>query len=342
VTALRVGAGPLRLRVERRTLAVGAVLVGVLAAAALASLMSGTVSLSPGQVLGALGGHADSERTARVMWQIRVPRVVTALAVGMALGAAGCVFQSVSRNALGSPDVIGFTSGAATGAVVQIVLIGAGPGATIAAAVAAGLLTALVVYALARKDGVSGGYRLVLVGIGVSAFAGALNTLVLARGDIDLTTRARVWLSGSLNARTWDDAWPPLAAVAVLVPALAALARHLDILEMGDDQAGQLGVHAERTRLLAMLIGVVLTAAAVAGAGPIAFVALAAPQIAVRLTRASRVQVIVSALMGAGLLLLADLVSVHLPVRAALPVGLTTGALGGVYLLWVLSRSRSV
>lgn len=340
--ALRVELGGVRLGVERRTLMVGSALAAVILAAAAASLMSGSVALSVSQVLDALTGHADAEKTARVLWQIRVPRVATAVAVGMALGAAGCVFQSVSRNALGSPDIIGFTTGSATGAVVQIVLIGAGPAATTGAAVVTGLLTAAAVYALARKDGVSGGYRLVLVGIGVSAFVGAVNTLVMARGDLDLATQARVWLSGSLNARTWDDAWPPLLAVVVVLPVLVAMSRRLDILEMGDDQAGQLGLRAERIRLTVMFLGVTLTAAAVAGAGPIAFVALAAPQIAARLTRAARVQVISSALMGAALLLCADLLSVHLPVSAALPVGLVTGALGGVYLLWILTRSRSV
>lgn len=341
-TELRLAVGPARLRIPVRALLISTVLVVVGLALALVTLMSGRISLSPAEVFSALTGHATDPRAAQVVTTIRLPRALTGAAVGMALGAAGCVFQSVSRNALGSPDVIGFTTGAATGAVIQIVVLDAGSAATSLAAIGTGLVTAVVVYVLARSDGATGGYRLVLVGIGVSAFLGALNTLVLARGDLDLATQARIWLSGSLNARTWADAWPVLGAVVVLVPLLAMLARRLDALEMGEDQARQLGVDAERTRVVTMLAAVVLTAAAVAAAGPIAFIALAAPQVASRLTRVPRVQVLTSALTGAVLLTAADVVSVHLPVGVALPVGLTTGALGGLYLLWLLTRSREV
>lgn len=334
--------GSVRVRVSVRTAVVSTGLILLLAALSLVTLMTGKIALSPAEVLATLTGRTDDARAIQVVSSIRVPRALTGIAVGMALGGAGCVFQSVSRNALGSPDVIGFTTGAATGAVVQIVVFDAGPAATSLAAVATGLLTAVLVYTLSRSNGTTGGYRLVLVGIGVSAFLAALNTLVLARGDLDLATRARIWLSGSLNARTWADAWPVVVAVVVLLPLLCAQARRLDALEMGDDQALQLGVHAERTRVVTMLAAVVLTAAAVGAAGPIAFVALAAPQLASRLTRVPRVQVLTAALTGAALLVAADVVSVHLPLRAALPVGLATGALGGCYLLWLLTRTRQV
>ncbi len=339
---LRLRIGPIRLRVERRILVVLVVLVTSTLLLSALSIASGSVPLGIREVIDAVLAGPGTGRTARIVWEIRLPRAVTAVAVGMALGAAGCTFQSVSRNALGSPDIIGFTTGAATGAVIQIVVIGAGSGATSLAAVVSGLATAIVVYVLSRHDGVSGGYRLVLIGIGVSAFLSALNTLVLARGDLDLATRARIWLSGSLNARTWDDAGPVILAVLVAVPVLAGAARRLDVLEMGDDQAEQLGIDPERTRIIVMMASVVLTAAAVAAAGPIAFIALAAPQLARRLTRVPRVQVFTSAMMGAALLCTADLVSVHLPVDVAMPVGLTTGALGGMYLLWVLTRTRAL
>jgi len=341
-TELRLALGPVRLRIPARALLVGIVLVVIGVGLALVTLMSGKISLSPAEVFAALTGRASDPRAAQVVTTIRLPRALTGAAVGMALGAAGCVFQSVSRNALGSPDVIGFTTGAATGAVIQIVVFDAGAAATSLAAIGTGLVTAVIVYVLARSDGATGGYRLILVGIGVSAFLGALNTLVLARGDLDLATRARIWMSGSLNARTWAGAWPVLGAVVLLVPLLAMQARRLDALEMGEDQARQLGVDAERTRVVTMLAAVVLTAAAVAAAGPIAFIALAAPQVAARLTRVPRVQVLTSALTGAVLLTAADAVSVHLPVSVALPVGLTTGALGGLYLLWLLTRTREV
>ena len=204
------------------------------------------------------------------------------------------------------------------------------------------MATALLVYWLARADRRTGSYRLILVGVGVSAFLGAFNTLILARGDIDLAVRARVWLSGSLNAVTWEGAGPTIAVVALVLPVLAGLARRLDVLEMGDDQASQLSVRPERLRIAAMLAGVVLTASAVAAAGPIAFVALVAPQATARITRASRVQVVLSGLTGAVLLMSADLLSMRAPVQLPLPVGLVTGLLGGVYLLFLLARFEDV
>lgn len=340
-SVFRIAAGPLRLRVERRTVVVTAVVFVVVCVLAAGTLMSGPLDLGVRDVAAAVLGHGERQ-TVMVVGEVRLPRVITALAVGGALGASGAVFQSISGNALGSPDIIGFTTGAATGAVAQIVFFDAGAAATALAAVASGLLTASAVYALSRSHGKTGGYTLVLIGIGVSAILGALNTLMLVRGDLDLATKARIWLSGSLNSRTWDNAIPAAIAVAVCLPVLIASSRSLDAVEMGDDQASQLGVQPERVRQVAILTAVVLTAAAVAAAGPIAFIALAAPQIAHRLTGAARVQVVSAALMGAALLLAADLLSVHLPVKIAMPVGLTTGLLGGIYLLWLLSRARDI
>ncbi|MGO1638266.1 FecCD family ABC transporter permease [Ancrocorticia populi] len=338
---LRVAVGPIHERVERRTVVVALILLFTIVTFSVLSLMSGPMDLGVADVLNAVAGAGEAT-TEKVVQTVRLPRAITAVAVGMALGASGCIFQSISRNALGSPDIIGFTTGAATGAVIQIVYFNAGGPATSAAAVCAGVITAAVVYWLARADGQTGGYRLVLVGIGVSAFVGALNTLVLARGNIDLAVKARIWLSGSLNARTWDDAYLSALAVIIIIPILIACARSLDVVEMGDEQATQLGARPERIRQIAMFASVILTSAAVATAGPIAFVALASPQLAARLTRGSRVQVVCSALTGAALLLASDLVSVNLPVTIAMPVGLTTGLLGGIYLLWLLTRTKGV
>ena len=337
---LRLALGPVRLCVTPSTVVV-AVVVVLLLAAGCGALMTGTIRLSAGELVGALAGGGQG-RAGRVVWGIRLPRLVTAVCVGAALGASGCVFQSVSRNALGSPDVIGFTTGAATGATAQIVLVGGGGLATSLAAVGAGLATAAVVYLLAQRGGRTGGYRLVLIGIGVSGMLSAMTTILLARSDLDLASQAQVWLAGSLAARTWEQAGIGAAGVVVLVPVLAVFARRLSVMEMGDDQAEGLGVATERTRLVVMMVGVVLAASAVAAAGPVAFVALAAPQITRRLTRAAGVQVLTSALVGSLLLVVADLVSVNLPSRLAMPVGLVTGVVGGLYLLWVLSAKEDV
>ena len=335
---LRMSWGRARLRIEARSLALASALLALLLVLAWLSLSSGTIRLSAGRIWEALAGGSPDSADSRIVLGLRLPRVAAGLAVGLALGASGAAFQSISRNPLGSPDVIGFTTGAATGAVVHIVVFGASGRAASAGAIASGMATALLVYWLARADRRTGSYRLILVGVGVSAFLGALNTLILARGDIDLAVRARVWLSGSLNAVTWEGAGPTIAVVALVLPVLAGL----DVLERGDDQASQLSVRPERLRIAAMLAGVVLTASAVAAAGPIAFVALVAPQATARITRASRVQVVLSGLTGAVLLMSADLLSMRAPVQLPLPVGLVTGLLGGVYLLFLLARFEDV
>ena len=332
--------GPLSIRWDFRTLIVCAALLGVIAVLGLFAMGTGSMALSPGEVLASLfGGQGVS---GQVVNRIRLPRLLTGLFVGASLGMAGAIFQSISRNALGSPDIIGFTTGAATGAVAQIVIFNAGPVATALAAVGGGLATAAMVYLLALKGRTTGGYRLVLVGIGMGAILAALNTILLVRGNLDDAISAQVWLSGSLNARTWQHAASVMLVFAALAPLALSQARKLEIMEMGDDSALQFGVPVERTRLLMMLAGVGLTAVATAAAGPIAFVALAAPQLVKRLTGAAGIPLLSGALMGALLMVAADLLSQHLPVRAMMPIGLTTGLLGGVYLLWLLTRTRSV
>lgn len=338
---MRVALGRVQVFVEKRTALLALALCLAAAALAVYSVASGTINYSLAEVASALALRGE-DKTELVIWSIRLPRAVAAIAVGMALGAAGSVFQSISRNALGSPDVIGFTTGAATGAVLQIVLYNKGAAATALSAVAFGVVTAVIVYLLSRNRGSTGGYRLVLIGIGVSAMLSALNTLLLAWGDLDLAVKARIWLSGSLNAREWNDVYPALFALVICLPMLIYYSRPLNILEMGDDQAKQLGVNTERLRLIVMILGVLLTSVAVAAAGPIAFIALAAPQIVSRITGAARVQVVCSGLFGAVLLLAADMISRNLPTSYAVPVGLTTGVIGGFYLLWILTRQKAV
>lgn len=338
---MRVALGRVQVFVEKRTALLALALCLAAAALAVYSVASGTINYSLAEVASALALRGE-DKTELVIWSIRLPRAVAAIVVGMALGAAGSVFQSISRNALGSPDVIGFTTGAATGAVLQIVLYNKGAAATALSAVAFGVVTAVMVYLLSRNRGSTGGYRLVLIGIGVSAMLSALNTLLLAWGDLDLAVKARIWLSGSLNAREWNDVYPALIALTICLPMLIYYSRPLNILEMGDDQAKQLGVNTERLRLIVMILGVLLTSVAVAAAGPIAFIALAAPQIVSRITGAARVQVVCSGLFGAVLLLAADMISRNLPTSYAVPVGLTTGVIGGFYLLWILTRQKAV
>ncbi|KJK15663.1 iron chelate uptake ABC transporter family permease subunit [Pseudomonas sp. 2(2015)] len=337
---LRLGNYSLRWR--PRVAVVCALLALLAAGLAIMLLGVGSLSLTPGQVFDSLFAGGGNPTAERIVQRVRLPRVLTALLVGGALGMAGSIFQSISRNALGSPDIIGFTTGAASGAIVQIILFDAGPLGTSLAAVLAGVGTALLVFVLSMRGRSTGGYRLVLVGIGVGAMLSGLNTVLLVMGDLDRAMSAQIWLAGSLNTRTWSHVLPAALGFIAIVPVVIGHARHIDLLELGDDSASQLGIAPQRTRLIMVLAAVGLTAIATAAAGPIAFVALAAPQLARRLTAAPEVPLLSGALMGAVLLLVADLISQRLAFNLNLPIGLTTGLLGGFYLLWLLSRSRRV
>lgn len=332
---LRVGS--LSLRIRPRAAIVAILAFAVLAGLLGASLSVGSTRIGLDELAAVASGDARPSLVRSVLGR-RLPRALTAALVGALLGMSGAVFQSLSRNPLGSPDIIGFTSGAATAAVFQLVVLGGGLIATAAAAVLGGIATAIVVYLLARRDGVTGGLRLVLVGIGVGAVVSALSSLLIARADVDDALLAQLWSSGSLVGRGWPHVWALLIAAAVTVPLLVALCRSLAIMEMGDDTASGVGVAAERTRLGAMLLAVGLAAAATAAAGPIAFIAFAAGQIARRLAPVPGVLIGLSALVGAVLLVGADLLAQNLDIGLRTPVGLVTSVLGGAYLLWLLAR----
>ncbi|WP_425348289.1 FecCD family ABC transporter permease, partial [Streptomyces palmae] len=316
----------LSVRVDTRSLVAG----GLLAAAALAMgvvlIGTGDYPVPPMEVLRTLSGGGTAAQDF-VVNELRLPRVLVGLLVGAALGLAGAIFQSVSRNPLGSPDVIGFGQGSAAGALTVIVLFQGSETAVAAGAVGGGVLTGLAVYALAWRRGVHG-YRLVLVGIGMSAMLSAVNGYLLTKADILDAARALLWVTGSLSGREWDQVWPLACVCAVLMPLALGHGRALRMLEMGDDSAYALGVRVERTRLLMMLTAVLLTAAAAAAAGPIAFVALVAPQVARRLTRAPGPNLLPSAWTGALLLVTSDWVSQRAFGADQLPVGVLTGVLG--------------
>ncbi|WP_433321119.1 FecCD family ABC transporter permease [Micromonospora chersina] len=330
--------GGLSLRLRPRALLVG--LAGTLLAVALAVLAvgAGDYPIAPADVLRVLaGGGSPAERF--IVTELRLPRLVTALAVGAALGLAGAVFQSLTRNPLGSPDVLGVTSGAATGALVVVVL-GGGSAALAGAAAAGGLATGLFLYALAGRHGV-GGHRLVLIGIGVTAILTGVNGWLLTRAPLMDAARAALWLTGSLDGRGWANALPVLGALAVLLPAvLLARAPALRLLEMGDDSAAGLGVPVRRVRVVALGAAVLLVSVAAAAAGPVSFLALTAPHLARRLTRAPGPNLLPSAVVGAALLLAADQLAQHAVAGRQLPVGVVTGVLGGGYLAWLLAGER--
>ncbi|MEU4604605.1 iron chelate uptake ABC transporter family permease subunit [Kribbella sp. NPDC023972] len=320
---------------------------------ALISLSVGTTKLPVADVVEVLLG-GGRRGTRLVVIELRLPRVATGLLVGIAFAVSGALLQTLSRNALASPDIVGVNSGASAGAVAVIVLAGTGGGniSGVAAkvgiplaAVLGGLVATLIVGALSIQRGVVDAGRVVLIGVGVAAAANSLVAWLLVIGDVNDAGRAAAWLAGSLNARAWSDAVPVGLAVLLLVPVAMIFNRDLSALVLGDDVASSLGVRVARIRLALLVIATVLAAMATAGAGPIAFVALVAPQIAQRLTRMERPPLLTTALLGALFVVLADLLARNglqwLQVGPyELPVGVITAAAGAPYLLHLIGRQQ--
>lgn len=333
---VRTPGGAASFRMETRIVLVCfAVLLLSLLLAAVA-LATGDFAVPLPQVLRALTGGGDP-MTQTVVAQWRLPRVLMALVLGAALGMSGAIFQSLTRNPLGSPDIIGFNTGAYTGALLVILAVGGSYWQVAAGALAGGILTALAVYLLAFRRG-SHGFRLIIVGIGMSAMLAAFNHWLILQAELEAAMAAAVWGAGSLNGITWEQAGPAVLVVVVVSAAALGVSRRMRMLEMGDDAARALGVRAEPTRLLLLILGVALTAAATAVAGPIAFVALAAPQLARRLCGNAGISLVPSALLGSLLLVASDLAAQRLFAPIQLPVGVVTVSIGGIYLIWLLAR----
>ncbi len=330
--------GGLSVRLDVRAFVVVALLLLAALAASVVLIGTGDFPISTGDVLKTLLGNGNAGQEF-IVNDLRLPRVLVGLLVGASLGLGGALFQAISRNPLGSPDVLGLGQGATAGALVVIVLMSGSAAQVTVGALVGGLVTGMAIYLLAWKRGVHG-YRLVLVGIGVSAIVTAINGYLLTKSDLVDAARALVWMTGSLNGRDWDQVWPLLGLCAVLVPLVLANARGLRMMEMGDDVSNALGVRVERVRLLLMVAAVLLTATATAAAGPVSFVALTAPQLARRLTRSPGPNLLPSLCMGAALLVTADWASQRAFGADQLPVGVLTGVLGGVYLLWLLVTER--
>ena len=273
-----------------------------------------------------------------IVRDLRLPRALCAVLAGGALGVSGAIFQSLTRNPLGSPDIVGFTYGAGVGALIVITVLGGSGPAVSAGALAGGTLAALAVYVLAFTRGAASGHRIVLVGIAISALLLAVIEFLLSRARIEDAQEATRWLLGSLNTRGWEDVWPLLAGLVVLTPAIAAAGRPLRALELGDDAAHGLGVRVERARLALVLLAVALVSGVAVAVGPVLFVALTAPQIARRIARSPGPALVTAGLTGAVLVLAADIAAQRILPSTPLPVGVMTGALGGLYLMWLLAR----
>ncbi|ROO83469.1 iron complex transport system permease protein [Actinocorallia herbida] len=320
--------------VRPRSLYAGLLLAVLLLLASVATLNLGRLGIALADLPGAVFGGEATGKNAFVLNRLRGPRLATAASVGAALGLSGALFQSVTRNPLGSPDVIGLGAGAGAGAAVTALLL---PDVLpVSAGAVLGAALAMVLVYFATGTGFRNPGRLVVAGIGVAAIANALIEYVVYAVERDKASVLKSYVNGSLNASGWDDAATAAVALAICAPIVVALARNLAVVEMGDETAESLGASPGRTKTVAVLASIALSGAAVAAAGPIAFLALCSPQIAKRLTRASGPHLALSALAGALLLILADLASQHLPLFPDLPVGIYTMALGGAYLAYLL------
>ncbi|TJZ78580.1 iron ABC transporter permease [Rhodococcus oryzae] len=289
------------------------------------------------------GGGTKVERF--IVMDLRLPRALTALLTGLALGISGAITQSILRNPLASPDLLGITAGASAAAVALIVLAGGGSfvgllavlGIPIAALIG-GIATAVIIYALAWRGGVQG-YRVVLIGIGFNAMLIAAIQWMLISADINDVARAQVWLNGSLNGSDWAQVWPVAIGVAVVGTIALISSFTLGALRLGDDNARSLGVRLQAGQATLLLAAVALASIATAAVGPIGFVALCAPQLALRMLRTAGPPILASGLIGAVLVVGSDVIArTILPVE--LPVGIVTSALGGPFLLYLLVRNN--
>ncbi|MEM9439477.1 MAG: iron chelate uptake ABC transporter family permease subunit [Pseudomonadota bacterium] len=327
--------GPISLRFEQRALVAAVGLTFGLLLVSLLSLSAGSYPMNALEALKSALGVGDQAHDF-IVHQIRLPRLLTGVLAGAAFGVSGAIFQSLARNALASPDVLGFNAGCSLGAVAAIVFISTDVLTVTLGAVLGGVIAAALVFGLAWQNGIAP-FRLILIGIGIGAMLYASVDFLLTRTDIYRAGQAIEWLIGSLNARNWGHVERTSIGLVLLLPIALSLQYGLNRLALGDDLATGLGLSINRLRLLACLVGVLLVALAVSVVGPIAFVAFVAGPIARRIAATSSAALGTSALVGAIVLTAADIAGrVALP-ETDLPAGVFTAILGAPYLLWLLS-----
>jgi iron complex transport system permease protein len=324
----------------RRATVVSLALAGIAAVLVLVSLATGTASVPFADAMRAAVGLDTGTIADFIVGQVRAPRVFTAALVGALLAASGAVLQSVARNQLASPDLIGISSGAAAGAVFFIWLTGVTSSLAIApSAIAGALLMSALIVVLGSKGRIEP-MRMIIAGIGLGFVAVSATTYLLTKIPERLVPHAYAWTVGSTNARTWQHVLVGAISVAVIVPAVLALSRGIRTLEMGDDLAAGLGVRVARVRLVAVIVAACAAGMAAALVGPIAFIALVAPALARRVVKSGAYAVVPAMLMGVVLTLLADYAAREMFSPTQLPIGLFTALVGGPYLIYLLVRSR--
>lgn len=320
----------LSLLISRRAALIGAVLAATLLGVAALAIQMGSYPLTLADMLTVVRGEGSRVQE-MILFGHRMPRVLTALGAGAALGLSGAMFQTMMRNPLASPDVIGFTAGAGCGAVAAVLLTG---GMVLPGALAGACLSAGAVTLLAWKDGLPP-HRLILTGIGASLALTAASDLLISRMEVQAAANMAHWLTGSLNARGWRDAALVWGGLVLLAPALMWLHFPLARLAMAEDIATGLGLPLARLRLAVTAAGVALAALAVSVAGPLPFVAFAAGPITRRLIPTGRPVLLGATATGALIVLLADTAARAVPL-VQLPAGVFTALTGAPVLIWLL------
>ncbi|WP_440708583.1 FecCD family ABC transporter permease [Herbiconiux sp. YIM B11900] len=325
-----------RSRAARRRAVIG-VLAALILIAFAVTLMVGQTFYPPADVIGVLLGQDVSGATFTV-GRLRLPRAVLAVLAGLCFGLGGVTFQTMLRNPLASPDIIGISAGASAAAAFAIITLSLGAAQVSVFAIVVGLAVALLVYLLSYKSGVVG-TRLILIGIGVAAMLDSVTAYVLSQAAQWDLQEAQRWLTGSLNGSSWGQVLPVLVALAVLAPLLLGQSKNLATSQLGDDTASALGVRVDRTRLVVIVTAVGLISFATAAAGPIAFVAFLSGPIAARVVGRGGSMLVPAALVGALLVLVADFVG-QFALGTRYPVGVVTGVLGAPYLIYLIIRTN--
>lgn len=317
---------------------VALLVLGVLVlAAAAVSLMVGRTFYPPAEVARVMLGE-DVPGASFTVGRLRLPRTALGIVAGVSFGLAGVTFQTMLRNPLASPDIIGISYGASTAATFGIVMLSLSGAAVSTLAIVAGLGVALLVYLLSYRGGVAG-TRLILIGIGMAMMLQSMTSYFLSKASQWDHQEAMRWITGSLNGAAWQETVPVAVAVLVLGPLLLGQVRNLGQLGLGDDTAAALGVRVEHTRLIVIIAAVVLLAFATAAAGPISFVAFLSGPIAARIVGSNGSLLVPAAFVGALLVLAADLVGQY-ATETRFPVGVVTGALGAPYLIYLIIRTH--
>lgn len=319
----------------RRWLIVTISMTGLAIILCLAMLLMGNTIYPVKDVIKVLSGE-QIQGASFAISTIRLPRMLAGLFAGFAFGIAGHTFQTMLRNPLANPNVIGITTGSSAAAVFCIVILHTSGTIVSIASVIAGLATILLIYFLSRGKSFSIG-RLILIGIGIQAMLNALISYILLIGaEQDLPAAFR-WLSGSLNGSQMSELPPLILSVALFAPIILILGKHLSVLELGEQAATSLGVSTDKTRVMLIFSSVCMIAIATATTGPIAFVSFLAGPIAKRLVGTGFSSALPAGLVGVNLVLLADLIG-QFAFVARYPVGIITGILGAPYLIYLLIR----